>query len=124
MSIVIVGAGLAGGTAATELRERGYDGSVVLVGAEEHPPYERPPLSKGYLLGNDPLDDAFVHPVEWYAEHDVAVLTGATATSLDTAARTLTLEDGTALGYDALVLAPGAEPVRPDRAKDPRARLP
>ena len=53
MSIVIVGAGLAGGTAATELREQGHEGPVVLVGAEDHPPYERPPLSKGYLLGND-----------------------------------------------------------------------
>ena len=62
MSIVIVGAGLAGGTAATELREQGHDGPVVLVGSEAHAPYERPPLSKGYLLGNDPIDDAFVHP--------------------------------------------------------------
>ena len=87
MSIVIVGAGLAGGTAATELREQGHTGPVVLVGAEQHAPYERPPLSKGYLLGNDPIDDAFVHPLEWYAEHDVDLRLGVEATALDTDAK-------------------------------------
>ena len=80
--IVIVGAGLAGATAATELREQGYAGPVVLLGAEEHPPYERPPLSKAYLLGDDPFEKALVHPAEWYAEHDVDLRLGATATGL------------------------------------------
>ena len=94
MSIVIVGAGLAGGTAATELREQGYDGQVVLVGAEDHPPYERPPLSKGYLLGNDPLDDAFVHPRDWYAEHDVDLRLGVEATALDTDAHVVSTTGG------------------------------
>ena len=59
--IVVVGAGQAGATAATELRDRGHDGPIVLIGAEGHPPYERPPLSKGYLLGNDPFEAAYVH---------------------------------------------------------------
>lgn len=111
MSIVIVGAGLAGGTAATELREQGYDGPVVLLGAEEHPPYERPPLSKGYLLGNDPLDDAFVHPREWYAEHDVDLRTGIEATALDTDAHVVSTTDGD-VRYEQLLLATGAEPRR------------
>ncbi|GAA4400014.1 FAD-dependent oxidoreductase [Fodinibacter luteus] len=111
MSIVIVGAGLAGGTAATELRERGYEGPVVLLGAEPHPPYERPPLSKGYLLGNDPLDDAFVHPQAWYAEHDVELRLGVEATALDTDAHVVTTTGGD-VRYDALLLATGAEPRR------------
>ncbi len=116
MSIVIVGAGLAGGTAATELREQGYDGPVVLIGAEDHPPYERPPLSKGYLLGNDPLEDAFVHPREWYAEHDVDLRLGVHATALDTGAHTVQTSVGE-VGYDRLLLATGAEPRRLELAE-------
>jgi 3-phenylpropionate/trans-cinnamate dioxygenase ferredoxin reductase subunit len=112
MSIVIVGGGLAGGTAATELREQGHTGPVVLVGAEQHAPYERPPLSKGYLLGNDPIDDAFVHPRDWYAEHDVDLRTGVEATAVDTDAHTVTLSTGEALTYEGLLLATGAEPRR------------
>ena len=111
MSIVIVGAGLAGGTAATELREQGYTGPVVLVGSEEHPPYERPPLSKGYLLGNDPIDDAFVHPLDWYAEHDVDLRLGVEATAVDTDAHVVHTSAGD-LTYERLLLATGAEPRR------------
>lgn len=117
MSIVIVGAGLAGGTAATELREQGYDGPVVLVGAEEHAPYERPPLSKGYLLGNDPIDDAFVHPVDWYAEHDVDLRLGVEATALDLDAHVVHTSAGD-LTYERLLLATGAEPRRLTLADD------
>ncbi|WP_299446153.1 NAD(P)/FAD-dependent oxidoreductase [uncultured Phycicoccus sp.] len=109
MSIVIVGAGLAGATAATELRDQGYEGPVVLVGSEEHAPYERPPLSKGYLLGNDPFEKALVHPLEWYAEHDVDLRLGVTATGLDTDSRTLSTTGGD-FTYDQLLLATGAEP--------------
>jgi 3-phenylpropionate/trans-cinnamate dioxygenase ferredoxin reductase subunit len=109
MSIVIVGAGLAGATAATELREKGYEGQVVLVGAEDHPPYERPPLSKGYLLGDDPFEKALVHPPEWYAEHDVDLRLGVTATALDPDAHTVTTSSGV-LVYERLLLATGAEP--------------
>jgi 3-phenylpropionate/trans-cinnamate dioxygenase ferredoxin reductase component len=117
MSIVIVGAGLAGGTAATELREQGYTGPVVLVGSEEHAPYERPPLSKGYLLGNDPIDDAFVHPVEWYAEHDVDLRLGVEATAVDTDAHVVHTSAGD-LTYERLLLATGAEPRRLALAED------
>ncbi|MGL5852651.1 MAG: NAD(P)/FAD-dependent oxidoreductase [Phycicoccus sp.] len=117
MSIVIVGAGLAGATAAVELRERGHDGPVVLLGAESHPPYERPPLSKAYLMGNDPFDKALVRPAEWYAEHDVDLRLGVTATALDVGARTLTTDAGE-LTYDRLLLATGAEPRRLAVAED------
>ncbi|MBD3781845.1 MAG: FAD-dependent oxidoreductase [Micrococcales bacterium] len=117
MAIVIVGAGLAGATAATELREQGYEGEVVLVGAEEHPPYERPPLSKAYLLGDDPFEKALVHPAEWYAEHDVDLRLGVTATGLDTDAHVLTTSDGD-LTYERLLLATGAEPRVLDVAED------
>ena len=118
MSIVIVGAGLAGGTAATELREQGHDGPVVLVGAEPHAPYERPPLSKGYLLGNDPIDDAFVHPVDWYAEHDVDLRLGTEATAVDTDAHAVHLSTGEQVTYERLLLATGAEPRRLALAED------
>ena len=66
--VVIIGAGLAGGTAATELREQGYDGKVVLVGAEEHPPYERPPLSKEYFAGDKPFERICIRPVQFWAD--------------------------------------------------------
>ena len=81
MSIVIVGAGLAGGTAATELREQGHTGPVVLIGAEPHPPYERPPLSKDLLLGKDA--DPVVHDQQWYADHDVTLHLGSRVSSID-----------------------------------------
>ncbi len=109
MSIVIVGAGLAGATAATELREQGYEGPVVLLGSEEHPPYERPPLSKSYLLGEAPFDKALVHPLDWYAEHDVDLRLGVTATALDTGSRTVSTSAGD-VRYEGLLLATGAEP--------------
>jgi 3-phenylpropionate/trans-cinnamate dioxygenase ferredoxin reductase subunit len=109
MSIVIIGAGLAGATAATELREQGYEGRVVLLGAEEHPPYERPPLSKSYLLGEDPFEKALVHPPTWYDDHDVDLRLGVTATGLDTDAHTVTTASGD-LTYERLLLATGAEP--------------
>ena len=65
MNVVVVGAALAGARAVTALREEGHDGPITLVGAESHLPYERPPLSKGYLMGKDPLESAFVHPEAW-----------------------------------------------------------
>ena len=114
MSIVIVGAGLAGATAVTELREQGYEGGIVLLGSEKHPPYERPPLSKSYLLGDEPFDKALVHPLEWYAAHDVDLRLGVTATGIDTDAHTVSTTAGDVV-YERLLLATGAEP-RPLRA--------
>ena len=96
MTIIVVGAGLAGGTAVTELRDQGYDGRLILIGSESHPPYERPPLSKGYLLGNDPIDDALVHEESWYAEHDVDFRPSTTVTAIDPAAHQVTAPASTA----------------------------
>ncbi|SDM63656.1 3-phenylpropionate/trans-cinnamate dioxygenase ferredoxin reductase subunit [Geodermatophilus siccatus] len=109
---VVVGAGLAGAKAAETLREEGFDGPVVLVGAEPDRPYERPPLSKQYLLGRADRDSAFVHDAGWYAEHDVELRTGVRATRLDPAAHRLTLHTGEELGYARLLLATGASPRR------------
>jgi 3-phenylpropionate/trans-cinnamate dioxygenase ferredoxin reductase subunit len=110
--VVIVGGGLAAGTAATELRTRGFAGSIRLLAAEPHAPYIRPPLSKGYLQGSEERDAAFVHREEWYGENDVQLSTGARVASIDRAARTVTLEDGEVVPYDRLLLATGAEPRR------------
>ncbi len=109
---VIVGASLAGAKAAAELRERGFDGRVVLVGSEDERPYERPPLTKDYLRGETPRENAYVHEEGFYAEHDIELLTGTTATAIDPQARRVTLDDGQEIGYDRLLLTTGAEPRR------------
>lgn len=121
MSIVILGAGLAGGTAVTELREKGYDGALVLIGAEQHPPYERPPLSKGMLLDEQEFDDALVHDADWYAEHDVDLRLGTRATRIDRERRLVHVEsaDGSdEIAYEKLLLATGATPRRLDLGAD------
>jgi 3-phenylpropionate/trans-cinnamate dioxygenase ferredoxin reductase subunit len=112
-TVVIVGAGLAGAKAAETLREEGFEGRVVLVGEESRDPYERPPLSKSFLLGQSALEDAQVHPGAFYAAHDISLLRGVSATGLDVAAHRVTLDDGSALSYDRLLLATGAVPRRP-----------
>jgi 3-phenylpropionate/trans-cinnamate dioxygenase ferredoxin reductase subunit len=111
MTIVVVGAGLAGATAVTELRERGYDGELVLFGAEPHPPYERPPLSKGYLLGKDPFEKALVHHLAWYDEHDVTLRLSTRVASLDLDEHRVTTTRGDQ-SYERLLLATGASPRR------------
>jgi len=111
---VIVGASLAGAKAAETLRQEGFDGAVVLIGTEDERPYERPPLSKGYLLGKDPRDSIFVHAEGWYPEHDIDLRRGATVTSIDRSARRLGLASGEPVGYDRLLIATGASPRRLD----------
>src|SRR3712207_1206440 len=91
-TFVIGGGGLAGAKAVETLRDEGFTGRIVLVAEETERPYERPPLSKGYLLGKDPRDKAFVHEAGWYGEHDVELLLGVRATALDPAAHTVTLD--------------------------------
>ncbi len=118
---VIVGASFAGAKAAETLREEGFDGRVVLVGEENELPYERPPLSKGYLLGNDPREGAFPHDAAWYADQRVELLLGNAATAIDRAAKTVTLADGASVSYDKLLLATGS---RPRRLDVPGADLP
>ena len=106
--IVIIGGGLGGAKAAEALRGAGYRGALTLVGAEPQLPYERPPLSKGYLQGSAPFDDAVVHPQQWYADNDVDLRLGVRTTAIDRAAHAVSLDDGTSLGYDKLLLATGA----------------
>ncbi|HEY5031404.1 MAG TPA: FAD-dependent oxidoreductase [Actinomycetes bacterium] len=113
-SFVIVGASLAGAKAAETLRGEGFDGRIVLVGAEHHLPYERPPLSKGYLAGSAERSSLFVHADEWYAEHHVELRLGVSATDLDVTAHEVALSDGSTLGYDKLLLATGSSPRRLD----------
>src|SRR5688572_23287101 len=91
---VIVGGGLAGAKGAEALRERGFQGSIVLFGSEEHLPYERPPLSKGYLKTGEGLDEAYVHDAQWYAAHDVEVRTGTTVVAVDRDAREVVTAGG------------------------------
>jgi 3-phenylpropionate/trans-cinnamate dioxygenase ferredoxin reductase subunit len=105
---VIVGGGLAGAKAAETLRNEGFDGPVVLVAGEEELPYERPPLSKGYLLAKADRESPRVHAADWYGEHDVELRTGVRATHLDAAAHRLTLETGEELAYGKLLLATGS----------------
>lgn len=111
-TFVIVGASLAGATAAATLREEGFDGRVVLVGAEPHRPYERPPLSKGYLQGGAERDSVFVHPDGFYAEQEIELLRGREVVAVDPAAHTATLADGEILRWERLLLATGSEPRR------------
>lgn len=106
-TMVVVGGGLTAAKAVEGLRERGFDGRVVLVGEEGHLPYERPPLSKGYLLGKDPLEKAFVHPSDWYREHDLELLLGTPATAVDLDAHTVVAGD-TRIEYDRLLIATGS----------------
>jgi 3-phenylpropionate/trans-cinnamate dioxygenase ferredoxin reductase subunit len=109
---VIVGASLAGAKAAEALREQGFAGEVVLIGAESHHPYERPPLSKGYLAGSAERASVFVHPPEWYDEHRVELRMGTEVVALDPAARQVRLADGATVSYDKLLLTTGSSPRR------------
>ncbi len=113
-SYVIAGASLAGAKAAETLRDEGFDGDIVLIGAEQERPYERPPLSKGYLLGSDSRDSVYVHAADWYAEHGVDLREGVTVTAIDRSARTLATSSGAQVSYDRLLLATGASPRRLD----------
>ncbi|UYB43764.1 FAD-dependent oxidoreductase [Streptomyces sp. Je 1-4] len=109
-AFLIAGAGLAGAKAAETLRAEGFDGPLVLLGDEHERPYERPPLSKGYLLGTSEKEKVYVHPPRWYADHDVELRLGQAVTALDPAAHEVTLADGSRLGYAKLLLATGSTP--------------
>ena len=112
---VIAGGALAAAKAAETLRDEGFDGEIVLIGSEPERPYERPPLSKGYLLGQAERDSVYVHPADWYAEHQVDLRSGVTVTAIDRGAATVTTSGpaGTeTVSYDKLLLATGASPRR------------
>jgi 3-phenylpropionate/trans-cinnamate dioxygenase ferredoxin reductase subunit len=110
-SMVIVGASLAGAKAAQALREDGWDGPIELVGAEHDLPYERPALSKGFLLGKEERDKVFVHESgAWYVENQVGLRLGRSAVAIDRERRSVRLDDGTELPYGKLLLATGSSP--------------
>jgi 3-phenylpropionate/trans-cinnamate dioxygenase ferredoxin reductase component len=111
-TFVIVGAALAGAKTAEALREEGFGGQIVLIGAERHHPYDRPPLSKEYLQGAAGRETIFVHEDGWYAEHAVDLRLGTTVTGVDRGSRQVTLAGGERLGYDKLLLATGSVPRR------------
>ncbi|NNH75054.1 NAD(P)/FAD-dependent oxidoreductase [Nocardia uniformis] len=108
--VLIVGAGLAGLRTAEELRRAGYEGELLLIGDENHPPYDRPPLSKQFMRGD--LDSTALRPDEFYAEQRIELRLGTTVTGVDTAAHAITLADGSRLTYDQLVIATGLRPRR------------
>jgi 3-phenylpropionate/trans-cinnamate dioxygenase ferredoxin reductase component len=111
-TFVIVGAGMAGGKAAETLREEGFDGDIVLVGAEPERPYERPPLSKDYLRGEQERAAAYLQEEGWYADNEVQLRTSTRAERIDPGARALVLDGGEQIAYDRLLLATGAQPKR------------
>lgn len=114
-TFVIVGGGLAGAKAAETLRAEGFTGRVILICDERDHPYERPPLSKGYLLGKEERDSVFVHEPAWYAQNDIELHLGETVDAIDRTAKTVRFgADGTLVRYDKLLLATGAEPRRLD----------
>jgi len=106
--VLIIGAGHAGGTAAALLRQYGHEGPIVLAGQEPAAPYQRPPLSKAWLKGEADLEALLLRPEVFYAEHDIELRTGVTATGIDAARKTVSFDDGTVESYDALILATGS----------------
>jgi 3-phenylpropionate/trans-cinnamate dioxygenase ferredoxin reductase subunit len=112
-TFVIVGASLAGGVAAATLRQDGFDGDVVLIGAEPQPPYERPPLSKQYLRGEAPFEKALVRPAGFYEQNRIETRLGTRATRVDPIGRTVSLDRGAPVRYDKLLIATGVRNRRP-----------
>jgi 3-phenylpropionate/trans-cinnamate dioxygenase ferredoxin reductase subunit len=111
--VVVVGGGLAGAKVVETLRTEGFTDPIVLLAAEPELPYERPPLSKGYLAGKDPFEKAVVHDEAWYHDHEVDLRRTCTATAVRPADHQVDLDDGSTLTYQRLVLATGATPIRP-----------
>lgn len=111
--IVVVGSSVAGVHAAEALRDQGFDGDVTLVSAEDHAPYDRPPLSKGSLVGDVTDPELLLRPESWYVQQDLELLLGQPAVGLDTANGSVVLANGTTLPYDGLVLATGSSALAP-----------
>jgi NADPH-dependent 2,4-dienoyl-CoA reductase/sulfur reductase-like enzyme/nitrite reductase/ring-hydroxylating ferredoxin subunit len=111
-SVVIVGAGAAGGAAAEMLRREGYDGPVILIGADEFLPYDRPNLSKDYLAGTAQEEWIPLRSADFYREQKIDAFTNTSVTAIDPRKKKVTLSSGRSLGFGALLLATGAEPVR------------
>jgi len=108
MTTIIVGAGHGGGALAANMRQNGYSGPVTIIGEEPHPPYQRPPLSKGWLKGDVDRDGLLLRPRDWYAEANIELRTSTRVIHIDRAAKRVTLSTDEVLAYDTLVLATGA----------------
>ena len=108
--IVVIGAGQAGFTACAKLRDLGHQGPITLIGDEAHPPYQRPPLSKGYLLGEITEERLYFRPLSFYGERSIDLRLSATASAIDRVRRTVALADGATVAYDRLILTTGARP--------------
>ena len=119
--VLIVGAGHAGGQCAASLRQKGWDGDIVIAGEEAYPPYQRPPLSKAFLAGDLAAERLFLKPPAFYEQQRIEVRLGARAERIDRAGKAVQFADGSAVGYDVLVLATGT---RVRRLNVPGADLP
>ena len=108
--IIVIGAGQAGASLTAKLRTLGFDGDITLIGEEPVPPYQRPPLSKGYLLGDMTRERLFLRPEEFYQNQNIALRLGAKVTAIDPAAKTVTMGDDV-LAYDELALTTGSTPI-------------
>src|SRR4029453_2749168 len=106
-TIAIVGASLTGSSAAATLREEGFDGRVLLIGAEPQPPYDRPPLSKNYLRGGLPFEKTLLRPADFYCERDIEMRLGTMVERVDAEKRTLGLRGGERIEFDQLLIATG-----------------
>ncbi len=108
--VIVIGAGQAGAALVAKLRTLGFDGQITLIGAEKVPPYQRPPLSKAYLLGEMVEERLYLRPAEFYADNDITLRLNTRVTGIDRAARSVTLDDGEVMHYDHLALTTGAHP--------------
>lgn len=108
--VVIVGGGQGGSSAAVYLRQQGFTGSIAMIGREHEPPYERPPLSKDYLLGEKPFEKLLIRPLDYWEKHGVELILGAEAVAVDAAGRTVSLADGRDIGFGDLIWATGGDP--------------
>lgn len=109
---IVIGAGQAGSSLVAKLRNDGFSGEITLIGSEPVPPYQRPPLSKAYLLGEMARERLYLRPRSFYDDHGIALRLGETVTAIDTAAQTVTLGASGVLGYDALAICTGSHPRR------------
>jgi len=108
--VIIIGGGHAAGQVAASLRQEGYEGAVTIIGEEPHPPYQRPPLSKGYLAGEQDLDKVYLRPETFYAGKDITLMKGVRVDSIDTSGNSVTTADGKVHEYEHLIIATGTRP--------------
>jgi 3-phenylpropionate/trans-cinnamate dioxygenase ferredoxin reductase subunit len=110
MAIVIVGAGHAAGQAAASLRQEKYEGEIIIIGDEPHIPYQRPPLSKQYMSGEQGLERVYLRPEKFYADKDITVKVNTRVENIDTAANTVTTDAGETISYEYLLISTGGRP--------------